>query len=751
MRVSVLTKLLGGFGVVVALLLAVGLFGVAAIDNDHAHLNQLVKESLPSTRAVGDISALMNKYRQNQLRYIVDEPAERAPGAPGSMSDKLAGDLTSMRQVLFKLSGLIEDPSGGRMLSDLRAGFATYVRVTAGFRGLADAGSRTLAADVVGSGPGDRAFSHLKVLVANLNGRIAQESNASAASSYSSYHVGLTLLIGLLGAAVAIALAVAIPLSRGITRAVHQIGMSAKATAQGDIGQHVAVKSRDELGDMARDFDLMIDYLRSISGVAETIAAGDLSVDVQPRSERDALGKSLAAMTRSLRGLVREKDQLMEQIPGVVMVFDIYPDGSRTFVFVSRQSETLLGIEPSAFLTGAHNFMECVHVEDREPLRVSVREPAAAGLDPLPAEFRFIRPDGREVWVRVQAALVYSERGVHRLQSLLFDITDAKQAELERERLELDLRLAQKLEAIGSLAAGVAHEINTPVQFIGDSVTFLKEAVDELLKLTNVYSDLLHTEEPIDKRQRQRRAVAAEQESDLEYLTERVPPAFERALEGIARVSSIVRAMRQFAHPSSQRAPIDINEGLRTTLIVATNEYKYVADIELDLANLPPVMANAGDLNQVFLNLIVNAAHAIQSRVRDSAQRGTITVRTRADTTGVLITVSDTGCGIPDEIAERVFDPFFTTKAVGHGTGQGLAIAHAIVVERHHGAINFEPNPDGGTTFRIHLPLDDPAAPGDPAAPDDPATTEHHPTTTADHPTTPDDPAATGKIFAAAT
>jgi signal transduction histidine kinase len=311
------------------------------------------------------------------------------------------------------------------------------------------------------------------------------------------------------------------------------------------------------------------------------------------------------------------------------------------------------------------------------------------------------------------AALVYSDRGLHRVQAVLFDITAAKQAELERERLELDLRLAQKLEAVGSLAAGVAHEINTPVQFIGDSVTFLKEAVDELLRLTNVYHELLHTDEQIDKEERQRRAVAAEQESDLEYLTERVPPAFERALEGIQRVSTIVRAMRQFAHPSSQRAPIDVNEGLQTTLIVATNEYKYVADIELDLGDLPLVMANAGDLNQVFLNLIVNAAHAIGSKVRDSGERGTITVRTRAEQAGVLITVSDTGCGIPAEIAGRVFDPFFTTKEVGGGTGQGLAIAHTIVVERHHGAINFEPSPSGGTTFRILLALDDPTAEGE--------------------------------------
>ena len=277
--------------------------------------------------------------------------------------------------------------------------------------------------------------------IVNWNDRIAQQADAAAASSYSSYNRGLKLLIGLLVAAVAIALTVAIALARGITRAVRQVGMSAKAIAQGDIGQHVALKNRDELGDMARDFDLMIDYLSGISGVAKAIAAGDLSVAVQPRSERDALGKSLAAMTHSLRSSMGEKERLIAQLPGVVMVFEAYADGSRKFVFVSRQSETILGIEPSAFLTGAHGFTECVHAEDRELLHVAIREPAAAGRDPVPAEFRFVRPDGSEVWIREVGALVYSEPGLHRVQAVLFDITAAKQTELERERLELDLRL----------------------------------------------------------------------------------------------------------------------------------------------------------------------------------------------------------------------------------------------------------------------------------------------------------------------
>jgi signal transduction histidine kinase len=230
------------------------------------------------------------------------------------------------------------------------------------------------------------------------------------------------------------------------------------------------------------------------------------------------------------------------------------------------------------------------------------------------------------------------------------------------------------------------------------------------MALTSVYHDLLHSTERIDQAERLHRADAAEEECDLDYLTTRVPAAFGRAMDGVERVASIVRAMRQFAHPSTERSPIDINEGIRTTLIVSKNEYKYVADIELDLGELPVVMANAGDLNQVFLNLIVNAAHAIETAGLGPDARGKITLRTRADEQGLLITVSDNGCGIPAEIADRIFDPFFTTKPVGRGTGQGLAIAHTIIVERHNGAISCEPTAGGGTTFRILLPVNDDAA-----------------------------------------
>ncbi|MGO9954724.1 MAG: sensor histidine kinase [Solirubrobacteraceae bacterium] len=403
---------------------------------------------------------------------------------------------------------------------------------------------------------------------------------------------------------------------------------------------------------------------------------------------------------------MREKERLIEQIAGVVVVFDAFADGTTTFAFVSRQSEAILGVTPSELLQDAGRFISRVHEDDRPGVVATLREQRDTDAVPPSVEFRFIRPDRREIWLHVEAARVSSEDRFHRVQAVLFDVTAAKHAELKRERLELDLRLSQKLEAVGQLAAGIAHEINTPIQFIGDSVAFLEQAASDLIALTAMYRELLACEE-IDRSERQRVALSAEEDCDLEYLIERVPAACSRALDGIESVSSIVRAMRQFGHPSTQRTSTDINEALRTTLIVSRNEYKYVADVGLDLGELPTVMANASDLNQVFLNLIVNAAHAIQSREQDSGRRGMITICTREAGAGVVISIGDTGCGIDPEVTERVFDPFFTTKPVGRGTGQGLAISHKIIVERHHGTIGFEPNPSGGTTFTITLPLGD--------------------------------------------
>jgi len=265
--------------------------------------------------------------------------------------------------------------------------------------------------------------------------------------------------------------------------------------------------------------------------------------------------------------------------------------------------------------------------------------------------------------------------------------------EQERDRLALELRMAQKLEAVGRLASGVAHEINTPMQFVSDNVTFLSESVQDLASVIDAYrADRARGDE-----------VAAEVEAD--YLLAELPKAMERARDGVKRVTNIVRAMKEFSHPNTEaRSSADINKAIQTTLDIARSEYKHTAVVELKLEPLPLVPCNIGELNQVFLNLLVNAAHAIEASGKD-VSTGRIGIATQHVGAEVIITFEDNGCGIKPENLDKVFDPFFTTKEVGKGTGQGLAISRSIVVDRHGGALEVRSIVGTGTRFTIRLPV----------------------------------------------
>jgi signal transduction histidine kinase len=276
-----------------------------------------------------------------------------------------------------------------------------------------------------------------------------------------------------------------------------------------------------------------------------------------------------------------------------------------------------------------------------------------------------------------------------------------------RLQAEANLRQGQKLEAVGRLASGVAHEINTPVQFVGDSIHFLREATTELIgvveKLQLVQQSVL---DGAPSRDAALNAMAAIEVADLPYLLENIPKALECSVDGLGRVSTIVQSMKEFAHPdSTTMSLVDLNRGIESTLVIARNEYKFVADIETDLGSLPAVACYASDINQVVLNMLVNASHAIADAVKGTQGRGRIVVRTRQDKDHVVLSIGDTGGGMSEEIRERIFDPFFTTKVVGKGTGQGLAIARNIVVEKHGGEVTVESEVGKGTTFFIRLPL----------------------------------------------
>jgi PAS domain S-box-containing protein len=287
------------------------------------------------------------------------------------------------------------------------------------------------------------------------------------------------------------------------------------------------------------------------------------------------------------------------------------------------------------------------------------------------------------------------------------DVSDRVLAEREKGVMEVQLRHAQKLESIGQLAAGIAHEINTPTQYVGDNLHFLSDAFQDLRTVIETQERVrpLLDEHPSLQAASLELKTAMES-ADLGYLIEEIPKALGQALDGIGRVSTLVKAMKEFSHPGSkEKVPSDLNSAIRSTIAVARNEWKYVARLETDLdPNLPLVPCFINDLNQVLLNLIVNAAHAIAEVFVDGAL-GAITISTRVCGEHAEIRVRDNGTGIPAHVRNRIFDPFFTTKAVGKGSGQGLAIARSVMVDKHGGALEFETETGRGTTFVVRLPL----------------------------------------------
>ncbi len=286
-----------------------------------------------------------------------------------------------------------------------------------------------------------------------------------------------------------------------------------------------------------------------------------------------------------------------------------------------------------------------------------------------------------------------------------------KERQLKDELIQMhkDFAQSQKLESIGQLAAGIAHEINTPIQYIGDNTAFVKDAFEDLTETINLFKELLNAQKKntINTQMIEEMEEKLE-DADIDYLSQEVPIAVNQTLEGIERVTDIVRSMKEFSHPGvDEKVMTDIHHSIRNTVTVAKNEWKYVAELSLDFdEKMPKVFCNPGEMNQVFLNMIVNASHAIADTISDNnSDKGTITIQTKKTKDWIIIKISDTGTGIPEDLKNKVFDPFFTTKKIGKGTGQGLAISHTVVVERHQGKLAIETEQGKGTTFIIKLPV----------------------------------------------
>ena len=347
-------------------------------------------------------------------------------------------------------------------------------------------------------------------------------------------------------------------------------------------------------------------------------------------------------------------------------------------------------------------FWEYVSPEERPSALKAFRDLISGKTPTARHNVQVIAKDGHVVQTDVGLTAVRDDEG--RPQFVIASVVDVT----AQSQLEIELRHSQKLESVGRLAAGIAHEINTPIQFVGDNVNFLSGAFEQLIVLCDCYRAACEkaaraalSAEDLAELKR------AEELADLEYIRTNVVTSIASTLDGVGRVARIVQSMKAFAHPDrGERATADLNAALRDTLTVATNELKYVAQAETDFGKIPAVPCFVSDLNQVFLNLLVNAAHAIGDVVGKTGQRGVIRVRTYLEGSVVVIAISDTGTGIPEAVRGRIFDPFFTTKEVGKGTGQGLALARTVVVEQHGGALTFETEMSKGTTFFVRIPFD---------------------------------------------
>ena len=285
------------------------------------------------------------------------------------------------------------------------------------------------------------------------------------------------------------------------------------------------------------------------------------------------------------------------------------------------------------------------------------------------------------------------------------DQSSRVKAEKRRRKLEQELSQAQKMEALGTLASGIAHEINTPIQFVRDNIHFLQDSFEDLEGLISEYREAIKALEAPNKEEVLAKLKDAEEDADLEFLQEELPSCGTQSLEGMDRIGTIVSAIKEFSHPGqSDTAEIDLNKAIETTATVSHNQWKYVAELNLDLdPNITTIKGNAGDINQVMLNLIVNAAHAIEEQKQSTL--GQINVSTRMNCEAVHLEISDSGCGIPEEYLDRIYDPFFTTKEVGKGTGQGLAITYKIITQHLGGTIDVVTEPNKGTCFKIAVPI----------------------------------------------
>lgn len=412
---------------------------------------------------------------------------------------------------------------------------------------------------------------------------------------------------------------------------------------------------------------------------------------------------SEVAVRRRVEAALHESQQHLQSITESIFEGVIAIETHGHIVFANNSAQTLLEPQGGVELSGS-DLDDIFQLKGTDGLIYFDQSPfhrvVETGETIRDDDAFFVTSGGKELNVAYACSSLLEDNKLSGAIISFRDIHQLKEAQQEAFQ-------ATKLASVGQLAAGIAHEINTPIQYIGDNLRFLSESHATIADILEQCRELVRAAREMDVLDDLATKVEiAFENADIDYLKEEIPQASEQSLGGVDQVSRIVLAMKEFSHPGTrEKTPTDLNQAIENTLIVCRNEWKLVAEMDVDFdPSLPPVNCLPGEMNQVFLNLITNAAHAIAESGRDGL--GHISVSSRRDGNWVELRVADTGGGIPAAIRDRVFDPFYTTKEVGKGTGQGLSVCRDIVVKKHHGKIFFETETGKGTVFVVRLPVD---------------------------------------------
>ncbi|MFK8113216.1 MAG: sensor histidine kinase [Rubripirellula sp.] len=401
-------------------------------------------------------------------------------------------------------------------------------------------------------------------------------------------------------------------------------------------------------------------------------------------------------------------DQLRDQAKQTQAIVDTAAEGIITYgedgiIQSFNQSagrifrcKSAIGVELSHLFDASDESVLYPDQDEHFSLPVDINQDETDLRDPIEVEGR--RASGKTFFAEIAVSRIEGKKQTL-FTALVRDLSN-------RKRLEAQLGQAQKMESVGQLAAGIAHEINTPIQFVGDNIQFLEGAFEDLRELLTLYGSLVDT---IDREKSKpvliKQIRQQEEIVDLPFLREEFPDAIEQATEGIGRVSTIVRAMKDFSQPSSEaKSSYNLNKAVESTLAILANQLRDVATIESSLdPDLTPLLCLAGQMNQTLLNIFSNSIEALAEHGK--AGEGKITVVSKLVRNSVELKIQDNGPGIPKEIQDRIFDPFFTTKEVGKGMGQGLAFVYDVIVDKHDGSIHVQSSAEAGTTFLLRLPV----------------------------------------------